>query len=217
MTAAPTLAATRTGAILFTDLVGFTEFTDARGDRDYEGLTSTHVPVATNSRISQWGIEISGLAPVAAGWAAGGRIGLHRIDRDIASAGRAQGYPERFRFGELALGARLALADSPGLRLAALAWLGAGPAGRMTLQLPNADAAELRLGGSRSLALELLALGAAGVPGWHWQARLGHRREQWAAGPAQVITRQGIPVAGAVQPATRQSTLDLQAGLRFDF
>lgn len=32
MTPAPTLTATRTGAILFTDLVGFTEFTDARGD-----------------------------------------------------------------------------------------------------------------------------------------------------------------------------------------
>jgi len=32
MTVDPTLSAIRTGAILFTDLVGFTEFTDARGD-----------------------------------------------------------------------------------------------------------------------------------------------------------------------------------------
>jgi len=53
--------------------------------------------------------------------------------------------------------------------------------------------------------------------GWHWQARLVYRREEWQVGDAQVITRQGVPVAAAVQPATRQSALRLQAELRFDF
>lgn len=57
MTADPTSTATRTGTVLFTDLVGFTEFTDARGDSaavevlDRQSTIARGVLAAGNGRL----------------------------------------------------------------------------------------------------------------------------------------------------------------------
>jgi class 3 adenylate cyclase len=57
MSAAPSSIATRTGTVLFTDLVGFTEFTDARGDAaalevlDLQSTIATGVLAAAGGRI----------------------------------------------------------------------------------------------------------------------------------------------------------------------
>jgi len=189
----------------------------ASGSRDYEGVTSSNAPIRTRSEIEQYGVEVQGFVPLGTRWSGAGRAALRRTDREIASVGRVQGYPERFFNAELAAGARFAAAPGAAWNWAAVAWLGAGPPGRLELRLPGTDAAELRLGASRSLEFELQVRGALGAPGWHWQARLLHRREEWQVGEPQVITRQGVPVAGAAQPATRQSASRLQAELRFDF
>jgi hypothetical protein len=189
----------------------------ASGSRDYDGVTSANAPIRTRSDVEQSGVELQGFVPLGANWSGGGRTTLRRTDREIIGVGRVQGYSERFVNADLAVGARFAMAPGAAWSWAALAWLGVGPPGRVDLRLPGTDSAELRLGASRSLEFELQAKGALAAPGWQWQARLVHRREKWQAGEPQVITRQGVPVAGAVQPATRQSAWRLQAGLRFDF
>lgn len=196
---------------------GLVRVVQASGSRDYEGVTSANAPLRTRSDIDQYGVELQGFVPLGAHWSAAGRAALRRIDREIAGVGRVQGYPERFFNAELAAGARFATAPGAPLSASAAGWIGGGPPGRLELQLPGFDPAELRLGSSRSLEFELQAQDAGAAPGWHWQARLGFRREKWQAGETQVITRNGVPVAAAVQPATRQSTLRLQADLRFDF
>jgi hypothetical protein len=189
----------------------------ASGDRDYEGVTSANAPLRTQSAIKQQVVELQGFVPLDANWSGAGRVGLRWVDREIASVARVQGYREQFFSASLDVGLRFAWLQSAPVRWGVSAWLGAGPPGRVDLQLPRADAAELRLGASRSAAFELQAQGESLEPGWHWQARLGYRQERWSAGPAQVIYRQGVPVAGAAQPATRQSALELNAGLWFDF
>lgn len=189
----------------------------ASGHRGYEGVTSVNAPVRTRSEIEQYGVELQGFVPLSAHWSGAGRAALRRTDREIIGVGRVQGYPERFVNAEVAAGARFAMAPGADWHWSAVVWLGAGPPGRLELRLPGTDPAELRLGASRSLELDLQAQGALAAPGWQWQARLTHRREEWQAGEPQVVTRQGVPVAGAVQPATRQSAWRLQAGLRIDF
>jgi hypothetical protein len=196
---------------------GLVRVVQASGSRDYEGVTSSNAPIRTRSDIEQLGIDLQGFVPLGDHWSGAGRAALRRIDREIAGVGRIQGYPERFLNAELAAGARFATTAGAALNASAVAWLGVGPPGRLELQLPGADPAELRLGTSRSLEFELQLQDALAAPGWHWQARLAYRRERWQAGEAQVITRNGVPVAAAVQPATRQSALRLQAELRLDF
>lgn len=196
---------------------GLVRMVQAGGSRDYQGLTSANAPLRTRSDIEQYGVDLQGFVPLGTHWSAAGRAALRRIDREIASVGRVRGYPERFFNGELAAGARFATAPGAVLNGSAVAWLGVGPPGRLELQLPGADPAQLRLGPSRSVEFELEMRDAGAAPGWHWQARLAYRLENWQAGEAQVITRNGVPVAAAVQPATRQSGLRLHAELRFDF
>lgn len=205
---------------------GLVRVRQASGSRLYEGVTSTNAPIRTRSEIEQHAVELQGFLPLDtlwsgwSGWSAAGRAALRRTDRRIIGVGRVQGYPERFIHAEVGFGARLAMAPGADWNWTATAWLGAGPPGRLDLHLPGTDPAKLRLGASRSLEFELQAQGALDAlvaQGWQWQARLAHRREQWRAGEPQVITRQGVPVAGAVQPATRHSAWRLQFGLRFDF
>jgi hypothetical protein len=196
---------------------GFVRVLQASGSRDYDGVTSANAPIRTRSEIEQVGVEVQGFVPLGAHWSVAGRAALRQTDREIIGVGRVQGYPERYSNADLAAGARFATAPGAALDWTAVAWLGAGPPGRLELHLPGTDAADLRLGASRSLEFELQVQGALAAPGWQWQARLVHRREEWQVGEPQVITRQGVPVAGAVQPATRQSALRLQAELRFDF
>jgi hypothetical protein len=196
---------------------GLVRVAQAVGSRDYDGVTSANAPLRTRSDIGQFGVDFRGFVPLATHWSAAGRAVLRRIDREIASVGRVQGYRERFSNAELAAGARVATEPGAALSGSVVAWLGVGPPGRMELRLPGFDPAELRLGASRSLEFELQAGDARVAPGWHWQTRLGYRRERWQAGESRVLTRNGVPAAAAVQPTTLQSALRLQAELRLDF
>jgi hypothetical protein len=147
-------------------------------------------------------------------------VGWRQIHRDIAGTAAAQGYPERFRAWQLALGARWRLHDAGSWRLSATGWAGGGPGGTVRVNLPQVDPLTLPLGTSRLLALGLhLEGGKPGDtrPGWAWQARLDAQRETTEAGAARPVTRNGVPVAAALQPRTLQQQLSLTAGATWRF
>lgn len=188
----------------------------ASGRRGYDGRSSSGAPLATHSDIDRSTLALAGWLPVSDAWSMGASLGYRQLRRDIASAGAVRGYAERLRdWQALAL-----LRHQRGLgerwTLAAELRLGAGPPGRLALQLPHADAAVLRPGAGRLLQAGLSVHGGApAVPASGWQLQLIYRDERFAAGPPQALLRQGLVVGGAAQPETRRSALGLQAGLRF--
>lgn len=177
-------------------------WTLSRGERDYDGVTSTQAPFQTQSRLQAQQLAVQAWLPVRSGWSMGSQLGYRHIERDIAGKGNVLGYPERFAYWQAALGARYQAVLGARVRLTASAWLGGGPGGRVKLDLPRADPVTLNLGSSRLLALGLELEGgeAATQAGWSWQAGVSYRREQTSAGPAKTLVRNGIPVGAALQP-----------------
>lgn len=191
-----------------------------KGWRNYDGVSSTDMPLQTNSKIEQQQARLVVLREVAEAWSLGASLGYRRIQRDIAGVGRVEGYPERFDDWQAAAGLRYALADWQGLKVVAEAWLGAGPKGSMLLRLPHADPATLRLGPSRMAQLGLQVSGklAGGLADrWGWQLRLEQVAERFAAGAGQAIFRNGILIGGAAQPEIHQSALSLLGVMRYSF
>lgn len=188
------------------------------GTRDYDGLSNVGAPIQTVSqlRADEW--QLSHRQPIAGPWSLSARLSSYRLHRDLAGVGAVQGYPEQFTYWQAALGARLALPVGASLQLAADAWWGGGPAGRLALRLPTADPTSLSLGTTRSaeLALRLQPRHPAGT-GWTWDAGIEQRLTLLAAGPPGALMRNGALVGGAAQPRTRQGEFALggRVGLRF--
>lgn len=190
----------------------------SQGQRDYNGVTNTQAPLQTQSRLRAQALEVAAWLPVNSGWAVGAQLGYRQIRRDIASAGNALGYPERFDALQAALGVRYQAALGERVRLSASGWLGGGPGGRVKVDLPRADPVILPLGSSRLMALGLeLDGGASAQPGWSWRAGVLYRREQTGAGDAQAITRNGVTVGAALQPRFVQRHLGTTAVLAYRF
>jgi hypothetical protein len=190
------------------------------GERAYDGVSNTSAPLQTHSALVITDASAQGWSPVWSGWSGGLRLNHRRIDRDIASTGTVRGYPERFAYWQAAAGVRQAWALTPKLALSGDAWLGGGPAGTMALRLPNADATELTLGRSRvaEIGLQIGSTDSATKQtGWSWHARADYQWQRMAAGPVTTLMRNGIPVGGAAQPATRQTNAGLGAGAQFRF
>lgn len=202
----------------------------AQGGRDYVGSSSTGAPLQTRSHIVRQQLQLQALRPLDGGWSVGARLAHRWLQRDLQGVGAVQGYDEHFASWQAAAGlvtgrpagtwgggAGVPLAWQAGL------WLGGGPPGRMRLQLPQTDAATLRLGASRLVQLQLGLCAAAADPvsapgcsaaaAGRWRVDLVWQHEQAGAGPAAALRRQGALVGGAAQPATRQRTLGLQAAL----
>lgn len=177
-------------------------WTLSRGERDYDGLTSTQAPFQTHSRLQAQHLAVHAWLPMNAGWSMGSQLGYRHTERDIAGKGNVLGYPERFGYWQAALGARYQAGLGERVRLTASTWLGGGPGGHVKLDLPSADPVSLKLGSNRllALALELEGGEAATQPGWSWQAGMSFRREQTSAGTAKALLRNGIPVGAALQP-----------------
>ena len=195
----------------------------ADGRRGYQGQSSTGQPVTTHSQIRRLHWQAAALLPVpswgsgwGSGWKAGMALGQVRLWRRIASAGPVLGYPERFDQWQA-----MALLDhgrvlQPGLGLQARLALGAGPPGRLWLQLPIADARALRLGSSRAVQLDLALLGGQAADATAgWRVGLSWRHQRTGAGPAATLWRGNLPVGAAAQPAIRQTDLGLHAGWRW--
>lgn len=196
------------------------QWSQARGTRDYDGVSSTNQPLQTHSRLQTTQAQLALWSPWNEDLALGARLDWTQVDRAIASVGRVQGYPERFRYLQAALGARYRLADLGGLQWTVQGWLGGGPGGQLRLSLPGADVARLDLGRSQWAQLELQlqpAVLPSPLPGWNWQLRLQWQQEQMHAGTSQAITRNGLLVGGAVQPQTRQTRTGIEAGLQYRF
>lgn len=192
----------------------------ASGRRGYDGVDSRGAALHTHSELQDVHLTIDLLRAVTPDTAVGLRLGQREIRRDIRGTGTVLGYPERFRYAQLALGAQHRWRLTPSLQLGMEAWLGGGPGGHMDLQLPTADAARLTLGTSRTAQATLRlesASNADETARWHWGAELGWRHERLRAGPVTTLVRNGVPVGGAAQPATRLSQLSLQATLRRQF
>lgn len=190
------------------------------GQRGYDGVDSRGAALHTHSDLHDLHLTMDLLRAITPDAAVGVRLGHREIRRDIRGTGSVLGYPERFRYAQVALGARHVWRLTPALQLGVSGWLGGGPGGHMDLRLPTADAARLTLGASRyaqaTLRLENTP-GADAPPQWHWGVELDWRHERLRGGPVTTLVRNGAPVGGAAQPATRLSQLSLQATLRRPF
>ncbi|WP_397534088.1 hypothetical protein [Roseateles sp.] len=198
------------------------------GQRDYRGLSSSGAAIRTHSDIEERSLRVSLWRPLLppsngrAELALGLRGEWRGLDRDLASVGLVQGYPEQHRQAALALGlaaqqGRLGISSAPaGWHWGAELWLGGGPRGTVDVQLPTADAARLRTGRSAfgEAALSLRSPGFAaqsGPAGWAHELRLSLRDERIAAGPSAPLWRHGVLVGSASQPRHRLVDAGLQA------
>lgn len=194
------------------------QWTRSQGERNYDGMTTTQAPLQTQSQLRIQALILAAWLPVTQGWAVGAQLGHRQIQRDIASKGIVLGYPERFDYLQAALGVRHQAALADGLRLTSSGWIGAGPGGRVRVDLPRADPVTLPLGRNRLLALSLQLDGGETVQfGWSWQAGVGYRREQISAGTPEVIGRNGVTVGAALQPRVVQQHLSTTAMLTYHF
>lgn len=194
------------------------QWSHASGTRHYNGVSSVGAALQTRSQIQRNQLQLTGWLPMASTWALGTRLGWTQLDRDIASVGPVQGYPEHFRYADVAVGARFAVVEPNGTQWAVQAWLGGGPAGTLHLQLPRTDAANLRLGSSQKAQLGLTWERPASVlQGLSWHAGAQLQFERMRAGPSQALTRNGLLVGAAAQPQTRQTSAGLDVGLLYRF
>ena len=194
--------------------------TRSTGVRAYDGVTSTNFPLQTSSDISITDASAQVWTPAIAQWSGGLRVNYRQLDRDIAGVGLVRGYPERFTYWQASAGLRHEVALGDGLVVTGEGWIGGGPAGTMLLRLPNADPAQLTLGASRLAEIGLQIGSPARAPGdagWSWHARVDYQWQAMAAGPATTLFRNGVPVGGAAQPATRQQALGVGAAAHYRF
>ena len=195
-------------------------WTLSRGERDYDGLTSTHAPFQTQSHLQAQHLAVQAWLPVRSGWALGSQLGYRHIQRDIAGKGNVLGYPERFGYWQAALGARYQAVLSERVQLAVTGWAGGGPGGRVLVDLPRADPVNLPLGASRlwALGVELGSpVAAAAQPGWSWLVGLAYRHEEIRAGALKALVRNGVPVGTALQPRIVQRHLGGSVGVTYRF
>ena len=170
------------------------------GTRLYDGQTSTDAPMASSTRVRQAQAALQANYRLADAWQWGGRLSHHTIWRDIASAGAAAGYPERYDWTILAVGAQWqTLAGSNRFSLAA--WLGKPLRSSMQLNLPGRDEATLKLGPMHQA--ELAATWRTPLAGaWHLEADVQYHRTAMGQREDTVIQRSGAPVGLAHQPRT---------------
>lgn len=197
-----------------------THWTLGQGERDYNGMTSTHALLQTHSRLQTQQLALQAWLPVHLHWSLGAQLGYRHVERDIASQGNVLGYPERFGYWQAALGARYQAALGEQLQLTVSGWVGGGPGGRVRVDLPRADPVTLPLGASRlwALGVELGSPAAVLVqPGWSWQLGLDYRHERISAGAPRTLVRNGLLVGSALQPRIVQRHLGGNAGVTYRF
>jgi hypothetical protein len=194
------------------------QWTRSQGQRAYDGVTTTQLPLQTQSQLRAQALTLAAWLPLSQGWAVGSQFGYREVAREIASQGPVLGYPERFTYLQLALGARYQAALGERVHLTASGWLGGGPGGRVRVDLPRADPVTLSLGSHRLLELSLqLGGGPAARLGWSWQAGVAYRCELTGAGTPEVIVRNGVPVGVAQQPRFVQQHLLATAVATYHF
>ena len=185
------------------------------GSRRYDGQTTTGVPVTSQSAVRQRQGQLQATFNITEAWQLGGRWSSQTLWRDIASAGGASGYPERFDWTLLSLGAQWRAGLGPG-QLALAAWTGWQLQSRMVLTLPGRDQATLALGSISQIDL-MAGWRTQLSPAWHVQADIGYRRIDMGQGANSVITRGGLPVGVAYQPRTIMVDRPLAIRIGYEF
>jgi hypothetical protein len=189
--------------------------TQLEGSRDYQGQTSTGIAVNSRSELRQRQARLQTSLDLTPTWQLGGRLSHQTHWRDIASAGAASGYPERFDWTLLEAGAQWQTGLGPG-QLQLAAWAGAPLQSSMALTLPGRDPASLSLGAMRQFELSAAWRGPL-RPGWQFQVDIAYRRTEIEQGASSVITRAGVPVGVAHQPRTVLRELPLAIRISYSY
>ncbi len=185
------------------------------GIRLYDGQTSTGTPVMSQSALRQLQGHLQTSYNVSDAWLLGVRFSGQTTWRDIASAGGASGYPERFDWTLLSFGTQWKTALGSG-QLTLAGWAGTQLTSSMTLNLPGRDQALLQLGPIRQVELALgwrMPLS----PSWSLQADVRYRRTDIDQGADVVIKRNGVPVGVAHQPRTSMVDVPLAIRIGYEF
>lgn len=185
------------------------------GTRNYDGQTNSGTPVVSQSAVRQSIGHFRTGYSVSDAWQLGARVSGQTTWRDIASAGGAAGYPERFDWTILSVGAQWKTQLAGG-QLALAAWAGSQLNSSMTLQLPGRDPSSLALGPIQQYEVSL-AWSLSLQKGWIVQADVRYLATDVAQGTEAVITRGGIPVGVARQPHTTMVDIPLAFRLGYAF
>ena len=183
------------------------------GTRAYDGQTNSGTPVVSQSTLRQSLGHFRASYSLTDAWQFGARVSGQTTWRDIASAGGASGYPERFDWVILSVGGQWT-APLAGGRLALGAWAGSQLNSSMTLQLPGRDPSSLALGPIQQYELSL----GWNVPlsqGWSIQTYMRYLATDIGQGAEAIIYRNGVPVGVARQPHT--TTVDIPIGFRLGY
>lgn len=183
------------------------------GPRTYDGQTNSGTPVASQSALRQSFGHVQAGYRLSEAWQLGARVYGQTTWRDIASTSGASGYPERFDWTILSLGAQWDAPLAAG-KVTVAAWVGTQLTSGMTLQLPGRDPSSLALGPIQQYELQI----AWKLPlsqGWSVQADLRYTATDIGQGPETVISRGGIPVGVARQPHT--NSVEVPLGLRLGY
>jgi hypothetical protein len=183
------------------------------GDRDYDGQTSSGTAILSQSALHQLHRQVQTTVNATDAWSLGLRLSNQVTWRDIASAGGASGYPERFEWTLLSLGSQWRFPVGPG-QLTLAAWAGKQLNSSMTLHLPGRDQTALALGTVSQIELQI----GWRIPlstDWGLQADASYRRTDIGQGADAVVTRNGRPTGIAHQPQSR--TVDVPISIRIDY
>lgn len=189
--------------------------TQLNGTRIYDGKTNNGAPAISQSTIQQRFFQVQAIRKITDTWKLGTRLSNQTLWREIASIDSAAGYPERFDWTLLSLGAQWHSELGPG-QLTIQAWSGKQLQSRMVLTLPGRDQTSLALSSMSQIEL------AAGWrmqlnPAWHLQADIGYRHSEMAQGSPTVITRGGSPTGVAYQPKTVMLDRPISIQIGFEF
>lgn len=185
------------------------------GSRFYDGQTSTGVPVTSRSALRKLQGAVQATFNVTEAWQLGARLSSHTLWREIASAGGISGYPERYDWTLLSVGAQWQTGLGPGqLRLAA--WSGMKLRSGMLLSLPGRDQTVMQLGRMNQLEFEAGWRTQLGQ-GWYLQGDVRYRRTAMGRGADAIIRRGGVPVGVAHQPRTTMVDIPVSIGIGYEF
>ncbi len=185
------------------------------GTRQYDGQTNSGASAVSRTSLRQQQMQLMAMVAVTDGWQLGGRISDQTIQRDIASAAAAAGYPERFNWTLLAIGAQWGASLGAG-QFTLSGWAGRQLQSSMRVMLPGRDQATLPLGSINQIDLTAgwrMPLSSA----WHLQADIGYHRLEMGPGASTVITRGGLPVGVAYQPRTVMVSQPVALRIGYEF
>lgn len=191
------------------------QMTEMNGSRSYDGQTSTGQPITSRSAVRQRQGQLQAKWKIDDAWQLGGRVVGQTLWRDMASAGGALGYPERYDWTLLSLGAQWQSAPGPS-QLTLAAWFAAPLSSNLTLRLPGRDRTNLPMGVIKQVEL-LMAWQVQLRPAWYLRADVRYRRTDLGLGANGVIRRNGVPVGMAYQPRTVLLDMPVAIQIGYEF